>query len=260
MVERARRAKGKKQLLASHARSWIWGRNLVSETLAVGAWPIVELHLADNLPPDALNDATASAADRQIKTLISPRDELTRLCHSAEHQGYLAKMGPYPYATVEEVLARRSAAPLYAILDEIQDPYNFGALLRSAEVFGVEAVFVGAARQARVNSLVARSSVGAVNRIPIAETPDLAQLAVQLKASNVQVIGASATADQDLFRCDLRQPVAFVLGNEGAGLSPAVESQCDSLVRIPQTGAIGSLNVAAAAAVLFYEARRQRTT
>jgi 23S rRNA (guanosine2251-2'-O)-methyltransferase len=149
---------------------------------------------------------------------------------------------------------------VYAVADGVQDPHNFGAMLRSAEVFGVEAFFISERGQAPVTSMAARSSAGAVNRVPIVRVPDLAALVDRLRERRIRVVGASEKAGEDLTAFDFTGPAAIVIGNEGSGIRPEVQARCDALLRIPQHGAIGSLNAAAAAAVFFYEMRRQRGT
>ena len=261
MVERSGRAKGKslkQKLLGSHQRCWIWGRNLVCETLRGGNWPILELYLANDLAADELRTATELAGTYQTQLHVEDRERLTQLAHTAEHQGYLAKMPPFPYLSAEKILQQQAALPLYLILDSIQDPYNLGAMLRSAEVFGVDGVFIGTERQVGVTSLVARSSAGAVSRVPLAQALDLVQLATTLRSQGIFVAGASETGSIELSAFDFRRPAAVVIGNEGAGISAALRACCDAFVRIHHAGAISSLNAAAAAAVVLYEAGRQR--
>jgi 23S rRNA (guanosine2251-2'-O)-methyltransferase len=262
MVERSRRGKGKhkrqEKLLGSHARSWLWGRNLVRETLAAGRWPILELHLADNLPAEQLEEAGAAAVRLGLKIAVERPDALQRLAHTAEHQGYLAKMAPYPYRSVDEVLSSAPANPLYLVLDAIQDPYNFGAMLRSAGAFGVNGVFIGTHRQVPVTSMVARSSAGIVNHVPIAQVADLAAMVETLRDRDVRVIGASEKTGHPLTACDFRDATAIVIGHEGTGISPELLARCNMLACIPIESKVGSLNAAAAAAVFFFEVRRQR--
>lgn len=261
MVERARRGKKKhrqQKLLGSHARCWIWGRNLVRETLIVGRWPIVELHLAEGLPDDQLEEARAMATHLGARVRIAGRDVLDRLGHTSEHQGYLAKMGPFPYTTADDLLAGAPRRPLYLVLDAIQDPYNFGAMLRSAGAFAVDGVFVGTVHQAPVSSMVARSSAGVVNRVAIAQVDDLVGLAQTLQDRKVSLVGASEKADLSLTACDFRDATAIVIGNEGTGIRAELLERCDALARIPIDGSVGSLNAAAAAAVFCFEVRRQR--
>lgn len=263
MVERSRRGKGKhkkqQKLLGSHARCWLWGRNLVRETLAAGRWRILELHLAENLPPEQLDEARSAAERLGSSVKVESQEVLERLAHTAEHQGYLAKMGPFPCWTADEVFAKAPGQPLFLLLDAIQDPYNFGAMLRSAGAFGVDGVFIGTHRQVPVTSMVARSSAGVVNHVPIVQVAWLPEIADRLRTRQIRVIGASEKADQPLTACDFREATAVVVGNEGTGIGPELLSRCDELVRIPIAPAVGSLNAAAAAAVFFYEARRQRS-
>jgi 23S rRNA (guanosine2251-2'-O)-methyltransferase len=262
MVERSRRGKRKHKqqpkLLGNHARCWIWGRNLVRETLFTGRWPIVELHLAETLPDEQIDEARAMASCLGARVRVSARDVLDRLGHTSEHQGYLAKMGPFPYATVDDLLAGAPRRPLYLVLDAIQDPYNFGAILRSAGAFAVNGVFVGSDRQVPVTSMVARSSAGCVNRVPIARVENLVELARMLRDCKITVVGASEKAGESLTDFDFVPATAMVIGNEGAGIGPELLDCCDRLARIPIDGAVGSLNAAAAAAVFCFEARRQR--
>ena len=261
MVERSRRSKAKRKqlnLLGSHARCWLWGRNVIRETLAAGRWRILELHLADTLPPDELEEARRAAERLGLTAQVVSPGVLEKQGHTAEHQGYLAKMGPYPYMTVDEVLSAAPAKPLFLILDAIQDPYNFGAMLRSAGAFAVNGVFIGTHRQVPVTSMVARSSAGVVNHVPIAQVADLPELAQMLRARQIVLLGASEKADQPLTACNFSEATAIVVGNEGTGIGPELLASCDSLARIPIETTVGSLNAAAAAAVFFFEARRQR--
>jgi 23S rRNA (guanosine2251-2'-O)-methyltransferase len=227
--------------------------------LQAGRWQPWELHLSDRLPRAESRAARALAERLGIAVSVAPPEELTRLCRSAEHQGYLAKMPPFPYADAEEVLSALPPQPFCAILDSIQDPYNFGAILRSADALGVDAVFVGKERQSPVNSLVARSSAGAVNHVPLAQVDDLAELAAQLKARGHALVGATEQARLAIGDCNLRAATTIVIGNEGSGIREQLLAACDRQVAIPQAGHVGSLNAAVAAGILFYEARRQRT-
>jgi 23S rRNA (guanosine2251-2'-O)-methyltransferase len=264
MVERSRRGKGKHkrraELLGSHQRCWLWGRVLVGETLRAGRWRILELFLADDLPSEQKRIATRRAAELNVPTTIESRDALKRRCRSSEHQGYVARMSPFPYATLIDVPESLAATSLVVILDSIQDPYNFGAILRSAEVFGADAVFVGERQQAEVSSLVARSSAGAVNRVPIIRVPGLVPLVEMLRQRAVSIFGTSEHAESRSWDVPFDRPTAIVIGNEGAGIGPELFAACDRVIRIPHQGDIGSLNAAAAAAVLCYEVRRQQAS
>jgi 23S rRNA (guanosine2251-2'-O)-methyltransferase len=290
MVERSRRGRRKQKLLGSHQRCWLWGRHLVTETLRAGRWPLFELRLSDRLPADELYQARALADQCGVPPLVQPHGELTRLSRSSEHQGYLAKMPAFPYDDVDALLAgppgsgrssppsaastdasapdaaaRRSRTlprgePLYLMLDGIQDPYNFGAVLRSADGLGVDAVFVGTAGQSEVTSLVARASAGAINHVPLARTSDLPSLVDRLSAAGISTVAASHAADTDVFACNLSGPVLIIIGNEGSGVRPEILARCDQQIRIPQFGQVSSLNAAVSAGIILYEVRRQRAS
>lgn len=258
-MERYQRGKGKKRLLGSHQKCWIWGRNAVLETVEAGRWPVMELWLSEALPPELLDRAQAAARKQNIEPGIVPPEELIQRCHTAEHQGFLAKMSEFPYldgAALDQIMGKK--VPFIVILDGIQDPYNFGAILRSSEVFGADAVILAEHKQVGVTSMVARSSAGAVNRIPIIRVPEMGPVLHQLIRRGIGVIGTDAEAAQTIDQCDFKVPTAVVIGNEGQGLSDAVEILCTGKVRIPQEGAIGSLNAAVAASIFFYEISRQR--
>ncbi len=257
-MERHSRGKGKQKLLGSHQKCWVWGRNAVMETLAAGKWRILDLYLSRFLSPDCLSQAQALAERGGLVPVVEDPEVLARLCHTTEHQGYLARMTDFPYADAERLLAALPAKPFCVILDGIQDPFNFGAIIRSAEIFGADAIFIGESGQVGVTSMVVRSSAGAVNRIPIVRVPELAALCGELKTKGIRLVAASEKADRDLSGFDFATGVSIIIGNEGVGPRPALLERCDAVVKIPQAGHIGSLNAAVAAGIFFYEVRRQR--
>lgn len=258
MVERYRRGKGKTKLLGNHQKCWIWGKNVVGETLRAGRWQIHELRLSNSLSDDALQSARETAADLEIPVIVESTADLTRRCRSSEHQGYLAKMAPFPYDALNEVLADMPAAPLYVILDSIQDPYNFGAILRSADVMAADAVFIGEKNQVDVTSLVARTSVGAVNHIRIVKTDDLTSLITRLRDAGIHTVATGQHAAVPCYDYDWTGPSALIIGNEGTGVSDNLLALSDQQITIPQAGHVDSLNAAVAAGILLYEAHRQR--
>ncbi|MGC1276022.1 MAG: 23S rRNA (guanosine(2251)-2'-O)-methyltransferase RlmB [Planctomycetaceae bacterium] len=255
----------KQPLLGSHQRSWIWGRNLVAETLRAGRWTPYELRLAD----DADENLRSLADSRGVRIHDERLSRLTQLCGAADHQGVLAKMPPFPYASSTDLLNRlrttqppispspASPDPLFVITDHVQDAFNFGAIVRSAECFGVAGVLIPKARQVGVTSQVARSSAGAVNHVPIAQVDDLLALADELKRQGVRLVAASEHAATPLHAADLAGPLAIVIGNEGVGVSRELLTKCDLIVAIPLAGQVGSLNAAVAAGIVIYEATRR---
>lgn len=258
MAKRSVRS-NKQPLLGSHQRSWIWGRNLVTETLRAGLWRPYELRLT----PEVEAELHELAELHQVPVEIETPSRLTQLCGAADHQGALAKMPPFPYADADELLnavqgPHDGRTPFFVITDHLQDPYNFGAIVRNAECFGAAGIFIPSDKQVGVTSQVARSSVGAVNHLPIARVPNLLLLAEQLKQQGVTLVAASEHATSLLHDADLSQPLAIVIGNEGVGIEAALLARCDVAVRIPLAGSVGSLNAAVAAGILLYEAARQR--
>lgn len=257
-MERHSRGKGKRRLLGSHQKCFIWGRNVVTETLAAGRWKILDLHLSSGLGSQELEEARALALSRGLAPVVVPPDRLAHLCRSSEHQGYVARMTDFPYSDEAETCAGLTKSPAVAVLDSVQDPYNFGAILRSAEILGIHAVFIGEKEQVGVTSMVVRASAGAVNRVPIVRVPDIIPLAARLGAHGMRLVAASEKADKPVFEYDFRGATAVVIGNEGRGVRKELLDLCPATVRIPQVGKIGSLNAAVAASLFFYEILRQR--
>lgn len=251
----ARRETGRKQpLLGTHQRSWIWGRNLVTETLRAGIWTPYELRLA----PEAEPEFRDLAESREVVLHVEPAARLTQLCGAADHQGVLAKMPPFPYADAADLLDAATRDAFFVVTDHLQDPYNFGAIVRSAECFGATGVFIPRERQVGVTSQVARSSAGSVNHVPIARTDDLHALASDLQRHGVRLVAASEHAKTPVGEADLSGPVAVLIGNEGVGIEKTLLAKCDLAVAIPLTGHVGSLNAAVAAGILLYEVARRR--
>jgi 23S rRNA (guanosine2251-2'-O)-methyltransferase len=205
-----------------------------------------------------LDRIRALAAPLGITPVIEDPDALVRRCHSTEHQGFLARMTEFPYADADEVIAALPERPFCVILDGLQDPFNFGAIIRSAEIFGAQAIFIGESGQVGVTSMTVRSSAGAVNRIPIVRVPDVVEVSRRLQGCGLRVVAASEKASQNVADCDLTAGCAIVIGNEGVGPTAGLLRLSDAVVRIPQVGRIGSLNAAVAAGIFFYEVRRQR--
>ncbi len=189
MVERSRRKRRVKQpLLGNHQRCWLWGRHIVLETLNAGKWPILELQFAQELSEEERLVACRLAEELHVAYSLVPSETLAKSCGSGEHQGYLAKMPPYPYDEEDSLKQPWPKNPSFLLLDGVQDPYNFGAILRSAEVLGIDAVVIGTQNQVGVTSQVARSSAGAVNYIKIIQAADLCQVLQDWKARGVRIL------------------------------------------------------------------------
>jgi 23S rRNA (guanosine2251-2'-O)-methyltransferase len=185
-----------------------------------------------------------------------PASELTRLAGSPDHQGIVADADPYPYVNASSLLARDDA--VVVALDQVQDPRNLGAICRSAEAAGVEGVVIPSRRSAAVTPVACKASAGAVEHLPVARVTNLANWLTQAKDAGAWIYGAEAGAPAPHTQADLTGRVVLVLGGEGKGLRRRVAETCDLLISIPVRGRVASLNVSAAAAVLLFEALRQR--
>jgi 23S rRNA (guanosine2251-2'-O)-methyltransferase len=183
-------------------------------------------------------------------------EELERLCGSPDHQGVVAEVEPYPYADARGLLRPKDA--LIVALDQVQDPRNLGAVCRSAEAAGADAVVVPERRAAEVTPVTCKASAGAVEHLAVARVRNLADWLRDAKAAGFWIWGADAEADAPPWEVDLSGATILVLGGEGKGLRPRVAGACDGLIALPQRGKVGSLNVSAAAAAILFEAIRQR--
>jgi 23S rRNA (guanosine2251-2'-O)-methyltransferase len=186
----------------------------------------------------------------------TPADELERLCGSPDHQGVVAEVDPYPYADPGSLLEAEDA--LVVVLDQVQDPHNLGAVCRAAEVAGAAGVVVPERRAASVTPAACKASAGAVEHVPVARVRNVADWLADAKKAGAWVYGASAGADRAYTDVDWTGRAALVLGSEGSGLRRRVAETCDELVSIPVAGRVESLNASVAAAVILFEARRQR--
>ncbi|HET7045474.1 MAG TPA: 23S rRNA (guanosine(2251)-2'-O)-methyltransferase RlmB [Gaiellaceae bacterium] len=229
----------------------VYGRRAVREALR-GRREVLELWATER----------ALSAEDWLKQQAKPRArvkqerELSEAAGTRDHQGVLAFCEPYPYADAYELAARQR--PLLAVLDQVTDPRNLGAVVRGAEGAGATGVVVPAHRSATVTAAVCRASAGAVEHLPVAVVTNLARYLNEVKGADLWVYAAEGTAPQSMWQADLAGGLALVFGAEGRGLRPLVRRACDAAVSIPLAGTTESLNVSVAASVLLYEARRQR--
>ena len=184
---------------------------------------------------------------------------LGHIAHS--HQGVIALAAVREYVSVQSILdaaAAKGEPPLLVVCDEISDPHNLGAILRTAECAGAHGLIIPKRRSAGLTAIVGKTSAGAVSYLPVARVANLTSVLKDLKKQGVWIFGTAAGASTDLYSADLKGPAAIVIGSEGDGMSRLVAENCDFLVSIPMKGHISSLNASAAAAILLYEAVRQR--
>jgi 23S rRNA (guanosine2251-2'-O)-methyltransferase len=232
----------------------------VTRELVYGRNPVRELYRG---PREALETWVTERAAAQIPWLdagprphVKPERALTEAAGTRDHQGVVVWCEPYRYADGYD-LARVEQA-LLVCLDQVTDPHNLGAVARSGEAAGATGIVLPAHGSVRVTPAVARASAGAVEHLPIAVVPNLARYLADVKAPELWVYAADAEGTIPLWSSDLTGSAALVLGAEGRGVRPLVRRMCDGVISIPLSGKVGSLNVSVAAAVLLYEARRQR--
>lgn len=243
--------------MGNHQRCWIWGRHAVVEMIRAARWPAHEVLLADDLPAEELEELSRRLATQSVPVRIEPAAELARQCGAAGHQGFAAKMEPFPLEDAETGV-EGDQPPISLILDSIQDAFNYGAILRSAEALGIGAVYVSRQGQAEVSSQVARSSAGAVNHLRLMESQDLKATLKALRSRGVQLVAASERGAQSCGVFRFSFPTAIVIGSEGSGIRRELLQLCDCSVAISLTGQVSSLNAAVAAGIVLYEAARQK--
>jgi 23S rRNA (guanosine2251-2'-O)-methyltransferase len=238
----------------------IIGRHPILEALRAGR-RLNRLMVAEGAHGAAPSEILRLAAERSVTVQRVPRERLDAL--SDHHQGVVADAAPYVYAEFSDVLdalerADREYPPLVLAVDALQDPQNFGNLLRTALAIGVEAVILPERRSVGVTPAVGRASAGAIEHLRIARVVNLTQTLNDLKQAGLWVVGLDAEAPESYLNVDLAGPLVVVVGSEGAGLGRLVAETCDTTVRLPMVGPLDSLNAAVAGSVVLYEALRQR--
>ena len=250
----------KKDLLNAEADGLIEGRNAVVEALRAGT-SIDKIYLAKGDTDKTLGHIASKARAAGIVVVEADRRKLDGMSRTHAHQGVIALAAVREYATVESILqsaADRGEQPLLVVCDEISDPHNLGAIIRTAECAGAHGVIIPKRRSAGLTAVVGKTSAGAVAYMPVARVANIAATLKDLKKQGIWVFGTAADGNTTLYQADLKGPAAIVIGNEGDGMTRLVTENCDFLVSIPMKGSISSLNASAAAAILLYEAVRQR--
>lgn len=237
------------------AEDRVEGRNAVTELLASGREVVRVFMLATAKPDDALARIAAAAKARSVTVVPASRGDLDRMSERGAHQGVLAEVAPFRYADLDAVFSRTAGKPssLIVALDHVTDPGNLGAVVRTAEVAGADAVVVPKDRAAAMTPSALKAAAGAAEHIPICREPNLVQALERCKEAGYWVAGASEHAKDVAWDAPLEGRLVLVMGAEGTGLARLTERTCDLLVRLPVRGRVGSLNVSAAAAVLAYE-------
>ncbi len=241
----------------------VYGQNPVRELIAARPAAVSVVYVAAGDAGPALKQVRDLCGKNRVALEERERAELDALAGAeARHQGVIAITGEYEYAELDDVLDAVDAAgraPLLVVLDGVTDPHNLGAVVRSAQVFGADAVVIAKDRAVGVTPVVVKASAGATEHMPIARVTNIAQTIDKLKQRNIWSVAAVASEGaQTPWQVDFAGAVALVMGAEGKGLRPLVEKTCDLRVKIPMAGQVASLNVSVATGVLLYEAARQR--
>ena len=241
------------------AEDKIYGRNPVLEAIRHGR-EIDKILIKKGGIDGSVNVIVKKAKDLGIIISEVDKQKLDSICGGENHQGVVAYTAVHEYATVKDILkktADKGQPPFIIICDKITDPHNLGSIIRTANCAGVDGIIIPKRNSVGLNAVVAKTSAGAVEYTPVARVTNIAQTVEALKKEGVWVAGADMDGEP-MGNCDLKGALALVIGNEGEGLSHLVKEKCDFLVSIPMFGDINSLNASVAAAVLTYEAVRQR--
>lgn len=235
------------------------GRNAVMEALK-GSRSVNKLMIANGSTEGSIKEIIAVAKEKGVNIQYWDRSKLDSIARGIRHQGVLAQVAPVQYAELEDILQvakDRNEPPFIVLLDELEDPHNLGAILRTADAAGVHGVLIPKHRSCPLSATVAKTSAGAVEHVPVARVGNLVQTIKKLKQEGLWVAAADMDG-KDYYDADLTGPLLLIIGSEGQGVGRLVKEQCDFVVRIPMVGKINSLNASVAGSILMYEAMKQR--
>ncbi|MBQ8389908.1 MAG: 23S rRNA (guanosine(2251)-2'-O)-methyltransferase RlmB [Oscillibacter sp.] len=250
----------KKNALTAEADGVIEGRNAVIEALRAGE-NIDKIFIQKGETDKTLGHIASKARAAGIVVVDADKRKLDGMSRTHAHQGVIALAAMREYVSVEDILekaAEKGEKPLIVVCDEISDPHNLGAIIRTAECAGAHGIVIPKRRSAGLTAVVAKTSAGAVAHMPVARVANITSLLKDIKKQWVWVFVTAAKGTTSLYEADLTGPAAIVIGSEGDGMTRLAEENCDLLVSIPLKGKLNSLNASAAAAILLYEAVRQR--
>lgn len=245
---------------AEEVEGQLEGRNAITEALKAGR-TIDKVFVAAGDTDRGLQRLAAQAKEAGAVVVPVDRRKLDQMSTTRSHQGIIALAAAHDYCTIDDLLeeaASRGEAPLLVICDELSDPHNLGAIMRSAECAGAHGVIIPKRRSVGLTATVAKASAGAVEYMKVARVTNINNAIAELKEKGVWIFGTAAEGSIPMYKADLTGPAAIVIGNEGDGISQLVRKNCDVMVHIPMKGKITSLNASAAASILLYEAVRQR--
>lgn len=237
----------------------IIGRNPVAEAIKSGR-EIDKIMVKKGEIEGSLRPIIKKARDMGIPVIEADKNKLSELAEGGNHQGVIAYAAAHDYASLEDIFKKaeeKGEPPFIVILDKITDPHNFGSIIRTANCAGVHGIIIPKRGSVGLNEVVAKTSAGAIEYVPVCKVTNIAQTIDLLKERGVWVAGAEAGGDT-MYKTDLSGSMALVIGSEGEGISRLVKEKCDFLVEIPMFGDVNSLNASVAAAVLMYEVVRRR--
>ena len=234
----------------------IFGRNAVMELLKSGR-SVNKLFISEGSRDGSIQKIFSLAKTAGVVVEFVKRDKLDKLC-DGRHQGVAALAAAINYSTLEEIL-ELNESPFIILLDELEDPQNFGAILRTAEAVGVHGVIIPKRRSVQLNSTVFKTSAGAAEYVKVAQVTNVAQTLKNLRGRGLKIVGADMSAKIDFRQADLTGGIVLIIGSEGKGMRRLTRENCDMLIKIPMVGKINSLNASAAGAVLMYEIFFQRS-
>ncbi len=238
----------------------IIGRNAVIEALR-GKGTIETLYISNAKLEGSIKTIVALAKEKRVLIKEVDRKKLDSMCNGEAHQGVIAKITPFKYCEVSDIIDTAKAKnedPFIIILDELEDPHNLGSIARSAELFGVHGIIIPKRRSVSVSATVYKSSAGAIEHVNIAKVTNINRTIDELKEQGIWVYGTDIKAAEYSYETDFSGPCAIIIGNEGKGISKLTLQKCDKLIKIPMVGKINSLNASVAGGIIMYEILKGR--
>jgi 23S rRNA (guanosine2251-2'-O)-methyltransferase len=242
------------------SEEFVAGRNSVAEVLKSGR-SINKILVAKGERHGAIKEIIGQARSQGLVVQEVDPAKLDQITEGMRHQGVVAMVAPVAYAELEDILGKAQESgeqPFIVLLDELEDPHNVGAILRTSDATGVHGVLLPKRRSSPLTATVAKTSAGAVEYVPVARIGNISQTLKKLKKQGLWVVGADMDGDKNYYEADLTGPIVVVVGSEGQGMGRLTKEECDFVVRIPMKGKITSLNASVACSLLLYEVLRQR--
>lgn len=239
---------------------YIYGRNSVIEALKAGR-TINKIIIAKGSVTGSIVEIQHLAREKKIPLQEAEKAYLNKITEGENHQGVVAVASPKDYVEWEDIIKiahEKGEDPFVIILDEIEDPHNFGSILRSADAVGAHGVIIPKRRAVGLTSTVSKASAGAIEHVPVARVTNIAQVIEELKKKGLWIAGCDMDGKETLWQGNLTGPLALIIGGEGKGIGRLHKDQCDFILRLPMWGKVSSLNASVAAALFMYEVRRQK--